>query len=36
VVSGGFGRKITPKFVSDIKRMKNTPIHVGAKTEFVG
>jgi hypothetical protein len=32
----GFGRKSIAKIVSDTKRMKNTPIHVCAKTAFVG
>jgi hypothetical protein len=34
--AGGFGRKSVSKIVSDTGRMKNTPIHVCAKTSFVG
>jgi hypothetical protein len=36
VVRGGFGRKGIAKIVSDTERMKNTLIHVCAKTAFVG
>jgi hypothetical protein len=35
-VRGDFGRKITAKIVSDTERMKNTPMHICAKTVFVG
>jgi hypothetical protein len=34
--SGGLGRKIISKIVTDTEGMKNTPIHVYAKTAFVG
>jgi hypothetical protein len=34
--AGGFGRKTLAKIVTDNERMKNTPIHVCAKTVFVG
>jgi hypothetical protein len=34
--AGGFGRKIIAKIMSDTERMKTTPIHVCAKTAFVG
>jgi hypothetical protein len=34
--AGGFGRKSIAKIVSDIEGMKNKPIHVCAKTAFVG
>jgi hypothetical protein len=36
MVRDGFGRKSTAKIVSYIERMKNTPIHVCAKTVFFG
>jgi hypothetical protein len=36
VIRGGFGKKIIAKIVSDTERMKNTPVHVCAKTAFVG
>jgi hypothetical protein len=32
----GFGRKSMAKIVPDTERRKNTPIHVSAKTAFVG
>jgi hypothetical protein len=36
VVCGTLGRKSIAKIVSDTERMKYTPIHVWAKTAFVG
>jgi hypothetical protein len=33
--AGGFGRKNVAKIVSETERMKNTPIHVCAKTAFL-
>jgi hypothetical protein len=34
--AGSFRRKIIAEIVSDTEQMKNTPIHVSAKTAFVG
>jgi hypothetical protein len=34
--AGGFARKSIAKILSGTERMKNTPIHVCAKTAFVG
>jgi hypothetical protein len=34
--SGCLGRKIISKILTDTEGMKNTPIHVYAKTAFVG
>jgi hypothetical protein len=34
--AGSFGRKSIEKIVKDTERMKNTPIHVCAKTAFIG
>jgi hypothetical protein len=36
MVLGGFGRKGIAKIVLETERMKNTPIHVCAKTVIVG
>jgi hypothetical protein len=34
--ANGFGRKMMTKIVSDTELIKNTPVHVCAKTSFVG
>jgi hypothetical protein len=34
--AASFGRKSVAKIVSDTEQVKNTPIHVCAKTAFVG
>jgi hypothetical protein len=34
--AGSLKRKVIPEILSDTERMKNTAIHVSAKTTFVG